>query len=102
LASVDQRGELAAIVSLLRGRLSGLPANTVPVIVPADLSKPGRSAAVSARFSGKPAVIAAVAVGVAADFANGNANAPIVLSVNTSTAVFSNEPAINFNSMTST
>jgi sensor domain CHASE-containing protein len=81
LASVDQRGELAAIVSLLRGRLSGLPANTVPVIVPADLSKPGRSAAVIARFSGKPAVIAAVAVGVAADFANGNANAPIVLSV---------------------
>jgi diguanylate cyclase len=81
LASVDLRGELAAIVGLLRGRLSGLPANTVPVVVPADLSKPGRSAAVIARFLDKPAVIAAVAVGVAADFANGNAHAPFVLSV---------------------
>jgi diguanylate cyclase len=81
LASVDLRGELAAIVGLLRGGLSGLPANTVPVIVPADLSKPGRSAAVIAWFLDKPAVIAAVAVGVAADFANGNAHAPIVLSV---------------------
>ena len=81
LASADFHGELAPVVGLLRGRLSGLPANTVPVIVPADLSKPGRSVAVIARFLDKPAVIAAVAVGVAADFANGNAHAPIVLSV---------------------
>ena len=49
--------------------------------MPAELSKPGRSVAVIARFLDKPAVIAAVAVGVAADFANGNAHAPIVLSV---------------------
>jgi diguanylate cyclase (GGDEF)-like protein len=81
LGSADFYGELAPVVGLLRGRLSGLPANTVPVIVPADLSKPGRSVAVIARFLDKPAVIAAVAVGVAADFANGNAHAPIVLSV---------------------
>jgi len=70
-----------AVVGLLRGRLSGLPANTVPVIVPAELSKPGRSVAVIARFLDKPAVIAAVAVGNAADFADGNGHAPIVLSV---------------------
>jgi diguanylate cyclase len=81
LASADLHGELAPVVGLLRGRLSGLPANTVPVIVPADLSKPGRSAAVIARFLDKPAVIAAVAVGHAADFADGNGHAPIVLSV---------------------
>ena len=81
LASADLHGELAAVVGLLRGRLSGLPANIVPVIVPAELSKPGRSVAVIARFLDKPAVIAAVAVGNAADFADGNGHAPIVLSV---------------------
>src|SRR4029077_10604863 len=81
LASADLRGELAAVVGLLRGRLSGLPANTVPVIVPADLSKPGGSAAVIARFLDKPAVIAAVFVGNTADLTDGNAHAPIVLSV---------------------
>ncbi|HTE75934.1 MAG TPA: EAL domain-containing protein [Xanthobacteraceae bacterium] len=81
LASADLPGELAPVVGLLRGRLSGLPANTVPVIVPAELSKPGRSVAVIARFLDKPAVIAAVAVGNAADFADGNGHAPIVLSV---------------------
>jgi len=81
LASADLHGELAPIVGLLRGRLSGLPANTVPVIVSADLSKPGRSVAVIVRFLDKPAVIAAVAVGNAADFADGNAHAPIVISV---------------------
>ncbi len=81
LASADLHGELAAVVGLLRGRLSGLPANIVPVIVPAELSKPGRSVAVIARLLDKPAVIAAVAVGNAADFADGNGHAPIVLSV---------------------
>ena len=81
LASVNLRGELAPVVGLLRGRLSGLPANTVPVIVPADLSKPDRSVAVITRFLDKPAVIAAVVVGAAANFADGNAHAPIVLSV---------------------
>jgi sensor domain CHASE-containing protein len=81
LASADVHGELAPVAGLLRGKLSGLPANTVPVIVPADLSKPGRSVAVIARFLDKPAVIAAVAVGAAADFADGNAHAPIVFSV---------------------
>jgi diguanylate cyclase (GGDEF)-like protein len=81
LASADLHGELAPVVGLVRGRLSGLPANTVPVNVPADLSKPGRSVAVIARFLDKPAVIAAVAMGAAADFADGNAHAPIVLSV---------------------
>jgi diguanylate cyclase (GGDEF)-like protein len=81
LASADLHGELAPVVGLVRGRLSGLPANTVPVNVPADLSKPGRSVAVIARFLDKPAVIAAVAVGAAADFADGNAHAPTVLSV---------------------
>ena len=75
LASADLHDELAPLVALLRGRLSGLPANTVPVIVPADLSKPGRNAAVIARFLDKPAVIAAVAVGNAADFADGNGHA---------------------------
>jgi diguanylate cyclase (GGDEF)-like protein len=81
LASADLHGELAPVVGLVRGRLSGLPANTVPVNVPADLSKPGRSVAVIARFLDKPAVIAAVAMGAAADFADGNAHAPTVLSV---------------------
>jgi EAL domain-containing protein (putative c-di-GMP-specific phosphodiesterase class I)/GGDEF domain-containing protein len=81
LASVNLRGELAPVVGLLRGRLSGLPANTVPVIVPADLSKPDRSVAVITRFLDKPAVIAAIVVGAAANFADGNAHAPIVLSV---------------------
>jgi len=81
LTAADLNGELAAVADLLHGRLSGLPANTVPVIVSADLSKPGRSVAVIVRFLDKPAVIAAVAVGNAADFADGNAHAPIVISV---------------------
>src|SRR5437764_10082664 len=56
LASTDLRGELASVVGLLRGRLSSLPANTVPVIVPADLSKPGRSVDVILRLMDNPAV----------------------------------------------
>jgi len=80
-ASVDVRGLIAASLALLRGRLSALPDNVIPVIAAHDLAKPGRSTALIQRFGDRPAIVAAVAVGSDTDLELGNDRAPIVFAV---------------------
>jgi diguanylate cyclase (GGDEF)-like protein len=75
----DLPRELAPTIDLLRGRLSHLPPDTVAVKVPADLTKPPRSAILIQPFLDKPAIVAAIAVSSDTDFAS--ANTPIVLSI---------------------
>jgi hypothetical protein len=53
--STDLRAELAPAVDLLRGRFSAMPHNTVPLILPADLTKPTGGAALMLRFLDQPA-----------------------------------------------
>jgi diguanylate cyclase (GGDEF)-like protein len=74
-ASAELRGELTPVVDLLRGRLPALPAKTIGVIAPAELSKPARSAVVIRKFMNKPAIVAAVAIG------DDLAAAPVVVAV---------------------
>jgi diguanylate cyclase len=80
-ASMDVRGLIAASLALLRGRLSALPDNVIPVVALQDLAKPGRSAALIQRFGDRPAIVAAVAVGSESDLEAGNDRAPIVFGV---------------------
>jgi diguanylate cyclase len=80
-ASVDLHTQIAPALDLLRGRLTAMPANAVAVIANQDPRKPGRSTALVARVNGRPAFIAAVAVGSEADLAAGNAQAPIMVAV---------------------
>jgi diguanylate cyclase (GGDEF)-like protein len=79
--SADLRGELAAALDLLRGRLSAMPDHVIPVIAAQDPQKPGRSAALIQHFLGRSAIVAAVVVGADSDLAAGNDHAPIVVSV---------------------
>jgi len=79
--SIDLTAELAPSLDLLRGRLSAMPSHAIAVIAAQDPAKPGRSTALIQRFAGKPAIVAAVAVGSNADLAGGNGDAPIVFSV---------------------
>jgi diguanylate cyclase len=81
LASADLRTEFAPVLDLLRGRLSAMPSHAIQVIPGQDAAKPGRSSALIQRFLGRPAIVAAVAVGSQADLASGNAGAPIAFSV---------------------
>jgi len=71
-ASVDVRGLIAASLALLRGRLSALPDNVIPVIAAQDLAKHGRSTALIQRFGDRPVIVAAVAciwgLGAPADY----------------------------------
>ena len=60
--STDLRAELAPAAALLRGRFSGMPHNTVALIVPADLTKPTGGAALMLRFQDQPAIVTAAAV----------------------------------------
>jgi diguanylate cyclase len=79
--SIDPGGDLAASLDLLRGRLSALPPGTLDVVANQDPHRPGRSTAFIQRFHGRPAIVAAVAVGADADLSAGNQGAPIVFSV---------------------
>jgi len=78
--SFDLRAQLVPIVGLLRGRLTAVPAGTVPVVADQDPKRPGRSTALIQRFMGHPAIVAAVAIGTDADLAKGNAYVPIAIS----------------------
>ena len=78
--TIDWPVELAAILDLLRGHL-GAPAGTVPIVGAPDALQAGRFAAIIQRFSGRPAIVAAVAVGSDSDLASGNAGAPIIIAV---------------------
>ncbi len=80
-AAADVHAGLTPTLALLRGRLSALPDNVIPVIGDQDLTKPGHSTVLIQRFLGRPAVVAALAIGSDADLAAGNEHAPIVFSV---------------------
>jgi diguanylate cyclase (GGDEF)-like protein len=84
--AIDLAAELAPSLDLLRGRLSAMPSQAIAVVAAQDAAKPGRSTALIQRFAGKPAIVAAVAVGSSADLADGNGRAPIVFSVKFITA----------------
>jgi len=73
--------DLAADLDLMRGRLSAPPSRALTVVAAQDLSHPGRSVALIQSFLGRPAVVAAAAVGTGADLAAGNEHAPIFFSV---------------------
>jgi len=79
--TADTPAELAAVLDLLRGRLSSLPGRAIPVIASENPRKPGRSTALIERFMSRPAIVAAVAVGTDSDLAGGNATAPIIVSI---------------------
>jgi diguanylate cyclase len=72
--------ELAASLEYLRAarHLQMVGAVALPAL---DVQRAGRSAALIQQFMGKPAIVAAVAVGSAGDLAAGNAGAPVVISV---------------------
>ena len=83
-AAADAPDILAGLkpaIDLLRGRLSAMPDNGMPVLLDQNPARPGRSTVLFQRFLNKPAYVAAVAVGSDADLASGNSGAPIVLSV---------------------
>ena len=80
-ASLDMRQDLAASLDLLRGRLHALPDRALDVIAGQNPKEPGRRTALLQRFLGRPAIVAAVAVGSEADVAAGNQDAPIVISI---------------------
>jgi diguanylate cyclase (GGDEF)-like protein len=68
-------------LDLLRGRLAAPPGHAIAASAVPDPSTPGRSVALVQKFLGRPAIVAAVAVGADADLAAGNAKAPIVIGV---------------------
>ena len=79
-AVADLRAQLAPSLDLLRGRLAAIPSRTIAVLAQ-NPRKPGRRTALIQQFAGRPAIVAAVAVGTEADLALGNDRAPIVFSV---------------------
>ena len=81
IGAIDLPAELSAMLDLLRGRLTALPARAIPVIAAQDPLKPGRSTASIEQVMDRPAIVAAVAVGSNSDLAHGNAAAPIVFSI---------------------
>jgi diguanylate cyclase (GGDEF)-like protein len=80
-SDADLHRQLAASLSLLRGRLAALPDHVIAVTPIKDFEHLGRSVALIQRFNGQPAIVAAVAIGSDADLAGGNAGAPIVIAV---------------------
>ena len=70
-AGANLAAELTPTMDILRGRLAGQPRRTV-LVSPRDLSKPTKAVAVIQSFMGKPAIVAAVAIGEEANSANGN------------------------------
>ena len=80
-ASVDLHGDLTPTLALLRGRLSALPDNVIPVVAGQDLANPGRSTALIQRFLGRAAIVAAIATGSDSELEAGNDHAPIFFSV---------------------
>jgi diguanylate cyclase (GGDEF)-like protein len=78
--SADLRTNIAQVLDLLRGRASTLPSHALTVTPAQNPSHPGRAAALIQLFQGRPAIVAAVAVGNNDDLSSGNAGAPIVVS----------------------
>jgi diguanylate cyclase len=80
-AAADIQSDLTPSLALLRGRLSALPDGVISVIGGQDLAHPGRSAALIQRVLGRPAMVAAVAIGTDSEIASSNDNAPIEFSI---------------------
>jgi diguanylate cyclase (GGDEF)-like protein len=81
IAASDFAAELAPGMKLLRGGLGAMPANLVALPGREKPVEPGRSTVFIQNFLGKPAFVAAVAIGSDADLAHGNDRAPIVFAV---------------------
>jgi diguanylate cyclase len=77
----DLRAGLAPTLDLLRGRLRAIPARTLDLNAGQNPQMPGPRTALVQDFLGRPAIVAAVAVGTDAELAAGNDRAPIVFSV---------------------
>ncbi len=80
-APADIQSDLTPSLALLRGRLSALPDGVISVVGGQDLAHPGRSTALIQRVLGRPAMVAAVAIGTDDEIASGNGNAPVEFSV---------------------
>jgi diguanylate cyclase (GGDEF)-like protein len=80
-AAADIRSDIATSLNLLRGRLAALPDGTLDVLATQNPRQPGPSTALIQHFLGRPAIVAAVAVGSGDDQRSGNAQAPIVFTV---------------------
>jgi diguanylate cyclase (GGDEF)-like protein len=78
--AIDIR-ELAPSLDLLRGRLTALPDRIVPIVAPQNPARPARSTVMIQRFMNRPAIVAAVAVGIDAELASANEEAPIIISI---------------------
>jgi sensor domain CHASE-containing protein len=76
----DLRMQLAPTIDLLRGRLNAAPPRTIPILQQ-NPRKPGRRTALIQQFAGRPAIVAAIAVGTDADLALGNDRAPIAFAI---------------------
>jgi diguanylate cyclase (GGDEF)-like protein len=76
----DVRAQLAPTIDLLRGRLNAAPPRTIQILQQ-NPRKPGRRTALIQQFAGRPAIVAAVAVGTDADLALGNDRAPIAFAI---------------------
>jgi diguanylate cyclase (GGDEF)-like protein len=76
----DVRAQLAPTIDLLRGRLNAAAPRTIPILQQ-NPRKPGRRTALIQQFAGRPAIVAAVAVGTDADLALGNDRAPIAFAI---------------------
>jgi diguanylate cyclase (GGDEF)-like protein len=81
VAAADLRAALAPGLDLLRGRLSAVPLRTLDLVGGQNLQTPGPRTALVQYFLGRPALVAAVAVGTDAQLSAGNDQAPIVFSV---------------------
>jgi diguanylate cyclase len=81
VGAVELPAELTAVLNFLHGRLDAGPDAAISLLAVQDPHQPGRLAAVIERVRGKPAIVAAVAVGSDSDLAAGNTAAPVVLSV---------------------
>ena len=78
--AINFAADLATILDLLRGR-PGAPPSVVPIVGAPDALRAGRFAALIQRFTDRPAIVAAVAVGSDSDLVSGNVGAPIIIAV---------------------
>ena len=80
-ASADIQSDLTPSLALLRGRLSALPDGVISVVPRQSFTHPGRSTALIQRVLGRPAIVAAVAIGTDSEIASSNDNAPIEFAI---------------------
>ena len=80
-STADLHTELADDVDFLRARLSAMPNGVMPLIAGQNPQTPGRGAVLIERFLGRPAIVAAAAVGSDNELRLGSEHAPIVAAV---------------------